>query len=89
MVKARNNVPVEVLKEIFPRKLSSCLGSDYVYTQLKRMILSGKLKKGKRLSKEEIALNFDVGEGVARRAFSQLKKDGLVISKGKKGSFVA
>jgi DNA-binding GntR family transcriptional regulator len=53
------------------------------------MILSGKMKKGRRLIREEIAQNFNVSEVVVFMAFSQLKKDGLVIIKWGKGSFVA
>jgi DNA-binding GntR family transcriptional regulator len=53
------------------------------------MILSNKLKKGKRLLREEIAQDFDVSEAVVSLAFSKLKKEGLVIIKWGKGSFVA
>ena len=88
MRKSRNKISDEVLKEIFPRKLIRSRASDWVYTQLEKMILTGKLKKGERILREEIAINFDVCEGVANRAFSQLKEEGLVFSKGKKGSFV-
>ena len=84
-----SKIPDEVLKEIFPKKLSRHRASERVYTQLKQMILSGRLKKEKRLLREEIAQNFNVRETAVSTAFSQLKKDGLVIIKGKVGSFVA
>jgi DNA-binding GntR family transcriptional regulator len=89
MVKDINKIPNEVLIEIFPRKLIRSRASDWVYTQLKKMILTGKLKKGKRIFREEIARNFGVTGPNVSRAFSQLKKEGLIIPKGKKGSFVA
>ena len=89
MIKPRDRIPDEVLKEIFPRKLNRCRASEWVYTQLKQMILAGKLKKGKSLVREEIAKNFDVSEGIVSRAFSQLRKERLIISKGRRGSFVA
>ena len=85
----KNKISDEVLKEIFPRKLNRCRASEWVYTQLKQIILAGKLKKGKRLLREEIAQNFNLSEMVVSMAFSQLKKDGLVIVKAGVGSFVA
>ena len=89
MIKPRDRIPDEVLKEIFPRKLNRCRASEAVYAQLKKMILSGKLRKGQRLLREEIAQNFDLSEMVVSIAFLRLKKDGLVIVKGGLGSFVA
>ena len=85
----RNRIPDEVLKQIFPKKLRRSLGSERIYSQLKQMILSGKLKKGKRLYRERIAQDFDVGCTAVSEAFSRLKRDGLVIVKHTVGSFVA
>jgi DNA-binding GntR family transcriptional regulator len=85
----RNKIPNEVLKEIFPKRIRRSLGSDRIYGQLKQMILSGKLRKGKRLFREKIAQDFNVSETVVARAFCRLKKDGVVIIKGSVGSFVA
>ena len=79
----------DTLREIFPRKLDRSLASERVYSYVKQMILSGKIKKGRRLIREEIAQNFNVSEVVVSMAFSQLKKDGLVIIKWGKGSFIA
>jgi DNA-binding GntR family transcriptional regulator len=42
----KNVVPEEVLKEIFQRKLGRRDLSGEVYNKLKKMILSGKFKKG-------------------------------------------
>jgi DNA-binding GntR family transcriptional regulator len=88
-MRSGDRIPDEVLKEIFPGKLNRCQASEQVYTQLKQMILSGRLKKGQRLMRGEIVQNLNVSEMVVSRAFSQLKKDGLVIIKGTVGSFVA
>ena len=52
--KMNDRVSNEVLKEIFPKKLSRFQSSEQVYVQLKRMILSGKFKKGQRLLQEKI-----------------------------------
>jgi DNA-binding GntR family transcriptional regulator len=89
MVIKTSRIPDEVLEEIFPKKLSRFQSSDEVYTQLKKMILSGKLKKGQRLTHEGIANDFNVSRTLVHKVIFQLKKDGLIISKGRKGSFVA
>ena len=87
-IRARDKIPNEALKEIFPSKLKRSLASERVYSCLKTMILSGRLKKGRRLIREKIAQNFNVSETAVSRAFSQLKKDGLVSIKWGIGSFV-
>ena len=51
----KNRIPDKVLEEIFPKKLNRFQSSDEVYAQLKKMILSGKLKKGQRLRRDEFA----------------------------------
>jgi DNA-binding GntR family transcriptional regulator len=88
MAKSRDRIPNEVLREIFPKKLSRYQSSDRVYTQLKNIILSGKLKKGESLSYQKIVQEFNVSRDIAHRVISQLKKDGLIISKRGVGSFV-
>ncbi len=89
MKKSRNRIPDELLKEIFPKKIKRSLGSERIYGELKQMILSGKIKKGKRLFREKIGRDFNVSQTVVAEAFSRLKKDGLVIIRGSVGSFVA
>jgi len=88
MMGSREKIPNEVLKEIFPRKLKRSLASEWVYSQLKQMIFSGKLKKGHKLMQDGIAQDFNVSQVAVGLAFSQLKKDGLIISKVGTGSFV-
>jgi DNA-binding GntR family transcriptional regulator len=88
MMGSREKIPDEVLKEIFPRKLKRSLASEWVYSQLKQMIFSGKLKKGHKLMQDGIAQDFNVSKVAVGLAFSQLKKDGLIISKVGTGSFV-
>ena len=85
---ASSKRPDEVLKEIFPKKLSRYQSPDRVYTQLKKMILSGKVKKGQRLVQEKIGQKFNVSRMAVAIVFSQLKKDGLIISKRGTGSFI-
>lgn len=85
---SRDRIPDEVLKEIFPKKLSRNLSSEQIYTQLKQMVLSGRLKSGQRLIQEKIAQKFNVSRMAVAIAFSQLKKDGLIIPKRGTGSFI-
>jgi len=89
MKKSTDRIPDEVLKEIFPKKLKRSLASELVYTQLKKMILSGKLEKGQKLIQEDIAHTFNVSKGAVSIAYSRLKKEKLIIVKGKAGLSVA
>ena len=84
-----DEIPNKVLKEIFPRKLAGHEAPEELYTHLKKMILSGKLRKGQRLLRWKFVQIFDVSEWTVMEAFSKLRKDGLVIIKGGGGSFVA
>ncbi len=83
-----DGIPKKVLKEIFPKRLNRSSVAEQVYALLKQMILSRNLKKGKRLLRLEVVKIFDVDEWIVSEAFSQLKKDGLIIIKGRR-SFVA
>ena len=88
MVIKTSRIPDEVIEEIFPKKLKRSLGSEQIYTQLKQMIFSGRLKNGQRLIQEKIAQKFNVSRMAVAIGFSQLKKDGLTISKRGVGSFI-
>ncbi len=83
-----DGIPKKVLREIFPRRINRSLAAEQIYSHIKRTILSGKLKKGQRLLRLEFVQFFNVNEGTVSKAFSLLKKDGLIINKGR-GSFVA
>ena len=85
----RDRIPDKVLKEIFPNKIDRGKASQELYTQLKKKILSGKLKKGQKLTYDGIALDFDVSRWIVHKVISRLKKDRLIISKSRKGLFVA
>jgi DNA-binding GntR family transcriptional regulator len=85
----KNVVPEEVLREIFQRKLTRRGLSDEVHNRLKKMILSGELKKGDRLIQEKLALRFNVSRQTAISALQKLKRDKLIVVKYKKGAFVA
>ena len=85
----KNAVPKEVLKEIFQRKLRRRDLNGEVYKKMKKMILSGKLKKGERLIQEKLAFHFNVSRQTIIFALQQLRKDKLIVVKYKKGAFVS
>ncbi len=88
MKKSKDGIPNEVLKEIFPKRFNRSLATKQIYIHLRQVILSGKLKKGQKLLQEKIAQDFRVSRVTVGIAFSQLKKDGLIISKRGTGSFI-
>jgi DNA-binding GntR family transcriptional regulator len=87
-MRSGDRIPDGVLKKIFPKKFNRATASETVYMQLKQMIISEKLKKGRKLSQGKMAQDFSVSQATVAIAFSQLKKDGLVICKKGIGSFI-
>ncbi|HSB07720.1 MAG TPA: winged helix-turn-helix domain-containing protein [Thermodesulfobacteriota bacterium] len=85
----KNVIHEEVLKEIFPRKYKRRQISQEIYEQLKKMILAGRLKKGQRLVEEKLANQLDVSRNPVRIAILQLREEGLVTWRFKRGTFVA
>jgi len=49
-VKSKDRIPDEVIEEIFSKKLKAGGAAEKVYSQLKKLILTGKLKKEEKLS---------------------------------------
>ena len=88
MPRAEDKIPKKILKEIFPRKLDQYRVGENIYSELKKIILSGKLKKGLRLLRDEIAQSFEVSRTEVNKAIQRLKKDGLVIVKHRTGTYV-
>jgi DNA-binding GntR family transcriptional regulator len=84
-----DGIPNKVLKELFPRRINRSLAAEQIYTHIKRTILSGKLRKGRKLFRVKIAQDFGVNIVTVAIAFSKLKKHRLVIVKKGVGSFVA
>jgi len=85
----KNKIPDTIIDEIFPRKVKRSLLSEGVYDQLKKMILSGKFKKGQRLVEEKLAHRLNVSRHPVHIALLRLREDDLVIWKYKRGTFVA
>jgi DNA-binding GntR family transcriptional regulator len=84
----KNKIPDTIIDEIFPRKVKRSVLSEEVYDQLKKMILSGKFKKGQRLVEEKLARRLNVSRNPVQIALLRLRKENLVIWKYKKGTFV-
>jgi DNA-binding GntR family transcriptional regulator len=85
----KNKIPDTIIDEIFPRKVKRSVLSGEVYEQMKKMILSGKFKKGQRLVEEKLARRLNVSRNPVQIALLRLRKESLVIWKYKKGTFVA
>ncbi len=84
-----DGIPKKVLKEVFPNKLNNRgLVAEELYTELTKLILSGKLKKRQGLTPGSIAQHFNISIPRVYEVISKLKKDKLIISKGRKGYFV-
>jgi DNA-binding GntR family transcriptional regulator len=85
----KNAIRKETLKEIFPRKYKRRQISQEIYEQIKKMILSGKLREGQRLVEEKLANQLNVSRNPVRIAILQLRDEGLVTWKFKKGTYVS
>jgi DNA-binding GntR family transcriptional regulator len=85
----KNKIPDQVIREIFPRRLQKHQVIPNTYDRLKKMIVSGKLKKGERLVQEKLAHDLGVSRMPVIKAIVQLKKDGLIVWKYRRGAFVA
>jgi len=88
-LRMKNTMPDSVMSEIFPKKMKRYILRGEVYDQLKKMILSGKFKKGQRLVEEELAHRFNASRSPVRTSLLRLRKEKLVIWKHRKGTFVA
>jgi len=85
----KNTIQEEILKEIFPRKVKRRQMSQEIYEEIKKMILSGKLKKGQRLVEEKLAHQLNVSRNPVRIAILQLRRERLVTWKFRKGTYVS
>jgi DNA-binding GntR family transcriptional regulator len=84
----KNKIPDQVLNDIFPKIVKRAKLSEEVYDQLKKMILSGKFKKGQRLVEEKLAHRLNVSRNPVQIALLRLRKEKLLVWKYKKGTFV-
>lgn len=85
----KNKIPDSVISEIFPKKVSKSKLSEEVYDQIRKLIASGRFKKGQRLVEEQLAHRLNVSRNPVQIALLRLRKEKLVVWKYKKGTFVA
>lgn len=63
---------------------------DQIYTQIKQLIISGKLKEGDLLpSIRGLAKDLRISVITTKRAYEELEREGFIYSVTGKGSFVA
>ncbi|QHJ70126.1 GntR family transcriptional regulator [Planococcus halotolerans] len=62
---------------------------ELIYENLKEAILAGRYEPGFHLRERELAKEFQVSTTPIKEALRQLEKEGLVISKARRGSFVS
>ena len=62
---------------------------DQVYEQIKQAIVTGDLAASAPLAQEALAARLGVSRQPVSHALALLKKDGLVVEKGRKGRMVA
>jgi DNA-binding GntR family transcriptional regulator len=63
--------------------------TDQVYQRLLDAIVRGELAPGARLTQEELAAKLDVSRQPVLQALRLLKKDGVVVEAGRRGTVVA
>jgi len=61
---------------------------ESVYASLKRMIVSGELQAGSRLTEIDLAMRLKVSRTPLREALNRLERDGLVSGRPRHGYFV-
>lgn len=62
---------------------------DYIYEEIKKLILNGEFKEGELLiSENEICKRYDVSREPVRRALKKLKEKGYINSKQGKGYYI-
>lgn len=71
----------------FRRKRTSTV-VEQIWSGLRRMILHGTLSPGTRLVELEIAAQSSASQASVREALHRLERDGLVVRRGRRGTFV-
>ncbi|HWF71944.1 MAG TPA: GntR family transcriptional regulator [Solirubrobacteraceae bacterium] len=69
--------------------LPSASLTDSIAGLLRERIVSGRFEPGERLVEAEIARQLQISRGPVREALAQLRAEGLVIDRPRRGSFVA
>lgn len=81
---------ISMRTELFPpssQKRSSTV-VEQIWSRLRRLILHGTLPPGSRLVELDIAAQSSASQASVREALHRLERDGLVIRRGRRGTFV-
>lgn len=63
---------------------------EQIYTQIKKLILSGELQEGQSLpSMRQLAKDLEISVITTKRAYEELEKNGFIFSIVGKGSFIS
>lgn len=63
---------------------------EQIYTQIKKLILSGELQEGQSLpSMRQLAKDLEISVITTKRAYEELEKNGFIYSIVGKGSFIS
>jgi DNA-binding GntR family transcriptional regulator len=62
--------------------------SNQVVREIRRQIFSGVLKPDERVVEAEVAAAMGISRGPVREAFAELEKEGLILTKPRKGTYV-
>jgi DNA-binding GntR family transcriptional regulator len=79
---------MEPKSDLLLSKRRSSTVVDDIWVQLRRLILSGELPPGSRLVELDIATQTGASQASAREALQRLERDGLVVRRGRSGTFV-
>src|SRR5207248_6083930 len=78
-------MPPDILKLRAPSRARLV---DDVYRSLEEAILSGRMRPGERLVESWIAAHLEVSRTTVREALLMLERQGYVVSKPRRGTFV-
>jgi len=81
---------------MFPSSAAACISptsvirslTEQVYERLRADIVTGRLEAGDRLVELEIAASMGTSQAPVREALQRLEREGLVIRKGRSGTYV-
>ncbi len=62
---------------------------EYIYHEMKKKLMSSKIKQGERIWEEEIANEFGVSRTPVREAINRLIAEGFIENRPRKGIFAA
>ncbi len=81
-------MPIKLEPALTIRRKRTSSVVDQIWSGLRRMILRGTLTPGTRLVELDIAAQSSASQASVREALHRLERDGLVVRRGRRGTFV-